>query len=151
MANFFDKVVTGLNKGVTTVSEGSRLIVEKAKLNTKLDDVKEKKNKVLNELGGIVYSMHLKGEITIEKCRNIFNEIAELDKNIEDINMQIKAIEAQKETQPAAETKRCPSCGAANKATAKFCASCGKSMLETDQETKVEPVEANVKEDEGAE
>ena len=41
MAKFFDDLVAGVSKGVNKVSEGSKLMVEKANLNTQIRE-KEK-------------------------------------------------------------------------------------------------------------
>ena len=44
MAEFFDKVLSGINKGVNTVSENSKIMVEKANLNTAKRNAENSRN-----------------------------------------------------------------------------------------------------------
>ena len=45
MADFFNKVMAGINSGVNTVSENSKLFVEKTKLNSAIKEKNDKKIK----------------------------------------------------------------------------------------------------------
>ena len=46
MTNFLNNMVTGINKGISNVSENSKNIAEKVKLNMRLQDI-EKQEKIL--------------------------------------------------------------------------------------------------------
>ena len=138
MAGFFDKVVVGLNKGVNTVSEGSKLIVEKANLNTQIRDTEKEKGRLLQNMGTLVYNLHTSGEINIEQCVGMCKEVATMDQRIMELQGQLQALEMPK-TQPAQYTQTIVppevitdgvpcSCGFINKDGAKFCAKCGKSL-----------------------
>lgn len=138
MAGFFDKVVEGLNKGVSTVSEGSKLLMEKANLNTQIKDVERDKNRLLQNMGTLVYNLHASGEIKIEQCVGMCSEVTAMDQKIIALQQQLQALEVPK-TQPiqyaqtvvpsetVANGATCE-CGFVNNEGAKFCAKCGKQM-----------------------
>lgn len=139
MAGFFDKVVEGLNKGVNTVSEGSKLIVEKANLNTQIKDTEREKNRLLQNMGTLVYNLQASGEISVEQCIGMCNEIAVKDRKIIELQGQLQALEAVKiqtvqyTTQTVAPTDINANgviceCGFINKEGSKFCAKCGKQV-----------------------
>ena len=148
MAGFFDKVVVGLNKGVNTVSEGSKLIVEKANLNTQIKDTEREKNRLLQNMGTLVYNLHANGEIEIEQCIGMCTEISAMDQKIMALQQQLQALEMPK-TQPTQYSQTAaPSapivngvhcqCGFVNKEGAKFCAKCGQALA-----TQTAPQEQN--------
>ena len=136
LANIFDKVVAGLNKGVNTVSEGSKLIVEKANINTKIGEFEKEKKRMLQNMGTLVYNLHINGEAEIEQCVEMYAEIENVDRNIASLQNQLHNLETQK-NQPVMQTVvpneqvadgvTCE-CGFVNKNGAKFCAKCGKNL-----------------------
>lgn len=139
MAGFFDKVVVGLNKGVNSVSEGSKLIVEKANLNTQIKNIEKEKNILLQNMGTLVYNLHMSGEISVEQCSGMCSEVAAMDHKIMEMQQQLQTFEAQKVQAPQyAQTMTPPSapvedgvpcgCGFVNKPGAKFCAQCGSQL-----------------------
>lgn len=138
MAGFFDKVVEGLNKGVSTVSEGSKLLMEKANLNTQIKDVERDKNRLLQNMGTLVYNLHASGEIKIEQCVGMCSEVTAMDQKIIALQQQLQALEVPKTqpmqyaqtvvpSEPVANGVTCE-CGFANNEGAKFCAKCGKQI-----------------------
>ena len=48
MADFFDKMLVSINKGVSTVSEGSKSFMEKAKLNAAVSDGEKEVRSLMN-------------------------------------------------------------------------------------------------------
>jgi hypothetical protein len=44
MADIFDKLKSGLNKGVASVSTGSKTLIEKAKINSRIKTLEDEKN-----------------------------------------------------------------------------------------------------------
>lgn len=96
MASFFDKVVIGINKGVNSVSESSKLIIEKANVNTSIKDAEKEKSILLQNLGTLIYNLHISQEITIEQCAGICGEIAMIDQKIMALQQQLQALEANK-------------------------------------------------------
>lgn len=130
MADFFDKVVLGINKGVNAFNENSKNLVDKAKLSMQISEREEKKAKALQRLGVLIYNMYGK---------ETFNEavIQPLYEEIKAYNQEIKGL--QKLKLNLEETKKVPSplsqitieegetcqCGYINKKGAKFCTNCG--------------------------
>lgn len=135
MAGFIDKVVVGINKGVNSVSEGSKLIVEKAKLNTQIQDIEKEKNQLLINMGKLVYNLQMSGEIQIEQCAGICDGITQAEQMIADLQSQLQALETprpqyygeQNVQQTIENGVRCQ-CGFVNKETANFCAKCGQQL-----------------------
>ena len=61
MADFLDKMVVMINRGAETISEGSKSIVEKAKINTAIHNAQERKKKAAELLGLQMYKLHMSG------------------------------------------------------------------------------------------
>ena len=132
MAGFFDKVVVGINKGVNSVSEGSKNLVEKAKLNVQVQDLEGQKNKILQSMGALVYNLKLEGEIEVPQCDGMYEEIVAINQKLADIQEQLKAFDTSKPQAPACQAPVASgvtcSCGFTNKEGAKFCANCGSAL-----------------------
>ena len=56
MADFLDKVKTGFNKGVATVSTGSKNMIEKTKINTVIKTLEDEKKQLIEILGNKVFA-----------------------------------------------------------------------------------------------
>lgn len=132
MAGLIDKMVIGLNKGVNTVSENSKIIVEKARLNTQLQDIERDKQRIFQTMGKLIYNLQSSEEIHITQCEKMCNEISELDRQILTIQEQLKAYEGTRlsssNESPLTDGVQCRYCGFINSKEAKFCAHCGKMM-----------------------
>lgn len=138
MAGIFDKMVVGINKSVNSVSEGSKTIVEKAKLKTQIQELEEEKRTLLNNMGGLVYNLQSEGHIHIEQCEGICREISNLNQNISNCQRQLELYDNMRNQpqqhiyQPNDNAAygggiRC-TCGYMNKDGARFCANCGKPL-----------------------
>jgi hypothetical protein len=141
MAGFLDKLVVGVSKGVNTVSEGSKMLVEKAKLNTQIEDAQQEKNHLLHSMGTQIYHLQTSGEIQIEQCVELCNEIAGREQQIIQLKQQLQMLEeakiqtvqyTQPITPPPVQNGIQCECGYINKDTAKFCARCGKPIQTQD-------------------
>ena len=137
MAGFLDKVVVGLNKGVNAVSEGSKLLVEKATLNSQIQDAEKEKNKLLQNMGTLVFNLISNGEIQLEQCNGMCTEIASYNQKIAELQQQLQALDAARvqqtqyvptETQPTQSGGVQCQCGCINKEGAKFCSKCGQPL-----------------------
>lgn len=137
MAGFLDKVVVGLNKGVNAVSEGSKLLVEKATLNSQIQDAEKEKNKLLQNMGTLVFNLISNGEIQLEQCNGMCTEIASYNQKIVELQQQLQALDAARvqqtqyvptETQPTQPGGVQCQCGCINKEGAKFCSKCGQPL-----------------------
>lgn len=135
MAGWLDGIVGGIAKGVDSAKEGSKLFVEKAKINTQIQDVVKEKNQLIINMGSLVYNLQSNGEINIEQCAGICESISQLNQQIAGLQEQLKSLDAPKTQyygeqniqQPIENGVRCQ-CGAINKEVAKFCAQCGQPL-----------------------
>lgn len=128
MADFFNKVMAGINSGVNTVSENSKLFVEKTKLNSAIKERNDKKIKVAQQIGLSVYQMHKKGEATFELFNDMYAEIDNYNKEIEELNVQLLNLQNTAGTQGAENTGIRCKCGHYNKSEVAFCAGCGEKL-----------------------
>lgn len=96
MANFFDKLTSELNKGVASVSESSRLILEKANINTQIKNSHKEKTQLLEDIGTIVYNLYTRGKITIESCEAMFDSVTKIDERIDKLQERIEELETSK-------------------------------------------------------
>lgn len=136
MAGVFDKMVVGINRGISTVSENSKLMVEKAQINTAIQDAEKEREHIYRDMGELVYNLQINGDISIIQCQNMCHEILKLNNKISEFQIQIQNLNAQKksyqeqgenQTVNSSDYLRCE-CGFNNKKTAKFCAQCGKQI-----------------------
>ena len=137
MAGIFDKVVVGLNKGVSTVSEGSKLIIEKAKLNTQIQETEKQRAEIFRTMGNLIYNLQKNGEIHVEQCEKMCNEIGKIDQHLAELHKQLQMYESSRMQEqfyapqsgiPPEEGITCGQCGFVNSKAAKFCARCGKPL-----------------------
>lgn len=135
MADFFNKVLVGLNKGVNSVSENSKLFMEKAKLNSAIKEKEDLKNKTAQQLGMMAYQLQKNGDIEHEQFKDMCAEIEKCNNDIEELNVQLLNLQNAATTQQAEEKKsiQC-TCGYYNKSNAVFCASCGSKLNQTEGE-----------------
>lgn len=134
MADLFGKIIIGINKGVNSVSGSSKVIVEKARINAEIEEIGKERIKLIQNMGALVYNLQITGQIKIEQCIPICNEIAMGEMKIEELKKELKDLENMKTQNVenkniAADLgeKLCQ-CGFINKDTAKFCAGCGKPL-----------------------
>lgn len=136
MANFFEKMVAGIDKGVTSMKDGSKTLVDKARLNTQIQEIQKNKKTMFTNLGELVYNLQVSGVIDIEQCRGMCNEVTSFDAQIEQLQKQVEELEMRKVaptyTAPAtvAGGVACPNCSTVNEPGAKFCAGCGSPIPE---------------------
>lgn len=135
MADFLDKVLVGINKGVNAVSENSKLVVEKARLNTQIKEIEDKKLKLAQQLGILAYNMQTKGELSIEQFQPTCDNITQCNNEVNNLKMEVQKLEqtrsvvATETSLPITDGVRC-SCGFMNKQGSKFCAKCGSKIGE---------------------
>ncbi len=99
MAGIFDKVVGELQKGVNSVSESSKFYVEKARLNTQIQNIEKERKQRIEGLGIMVYNMHSNGGIDIEQCGKACEEIDQMGLKINEIQGQLIALENERAQQ----------------------------------------------------
>lgn len=134
MADFFGKVKDGFNKGVATVSTGSKTVLEKSKLNSIIKSLEEEKSQLAAILGNKIFTYCQntpEGDIpraeVISFCEQIAArdvQIGENRKRIEELDREMNQVMG---TSSASIPTVCP-CGYENKPGAKFCAKCGNKL-----------------------
>ena len=136
MASIFDKVIVGINNGINSVSEGSKNMVEKAKLNTQLQAAEDERNLVLQNIGTLVYNLHASGELSVESCKVMCYEVQRYNDQIAALQNQLQNLERGSQpgfdphlvgSMPPEGGVRC-TCGHINQVGAKFCAKCGNRL-----------------------
>lgn len=126
MADFFDKVKQGVGKGVTTVSVKSKEMLESSKLKSQIAEIQKQKREALEELGNIVYTMHLKDAFDEERLRTKSAAIASLDEQIKQKENELAETHAKaQEALGKPKAIGVCACGAEIHEDAKFCGRCG--------------------------
>lgn len=133
MSDFLDKLKKQIDKGVTTVTVKSKEALETTQLRSQVKSLQEEKQRGLEELGNIVYTLYVQGTLETERgrVRAKCATLAALDQKIRDKEyemrrVQLKAQEALGKT-PAAPLGVC-TCGTPVYEGAKFCGGCGKNV-----------------------
>lgn len=134
MADFFTKVKDGLNKGVATVSTGSKTMIEKTKVNSIIKSLEDEKKQLSEILGNKVYDIYMslgEGDISRDEIMSICNEISTRIEQIKEQKARIEELDAEMNqvmgASVSATTGIC-SCGHQNAPGAKFCAKCGSKL-----------------------
>ncbi len=134
MADFMDKLKTGFNKGVATVSTGSKNMVEKTKINTAIKNLEAEIKELSSVMGIKLYNycaQNTEGDIPREEFASFCNEISLRNEYIKQYQAKIVALDQEMELVKGNSSiisgnggLTC-SCGTINAPDAKFCASCG--------------------------
>lgn len=136
MADFLDKMVGGLSKGVATVSTGSKNMIEKTKINTIIRGLEDEKKQLAEILGNKVYKICSEtdsGDIARADIIGICNEITLRNERIEEQKRKIEELENEMNqvmgnSSTAGGVANVCQCGNVNVAGAKFCAKCGNKL-----------------------
>ena len=124
MADLFDKMLVGINKGVTSVSEGSKNLMEKAKINTAISDAEKEKNKIAQQLGIQAYNLYLNGTALPVELRNFCLEITDKNETIQALQKKLAELDNK---EPSAGGSVC-ACGFVCRPGAHFCPKCGNAL-----------------------
>ncbi len=127
MADFFDKMLVGINKGVASVSEGSKNLMEKAKLNAAISDDEKEIRSLFEKLGQEAFGLFKAEEPLPESMAAICTEIQGKQDAIKEMQEKLAAMEAAREAAKEG-IAFCPACGAQVKTESKFCGKCGTAL-----------------------
>jgi hypothetical protein len=125
-----------LNKVVATVGANSKALMDKAKINTAINNFEEERVKLSQMLGQKIYDMY-KEQGSVSADENVVNFIAEIDKRLDAIEEQHEKLRRVEEelalvtgggNNTATEDITCNGCGQSNRPGAKFCAGCGSTI-----------------------
>lgn len=133
MASLFDKVVIGINKSVNSVSENSKTIIEKAKINNEIENYSNEKNKLFLQLGELIYNLHMAGEIDIPQTDGIVSAVSACNNYLKALESKLQEIEIERmrglDNNMSVENGIKCDCGYINNVNAKFCAGCGREII----------------------
>jgi hypothetical protein len=134
VADFFDKLKQGLNKGMTTASVRSKELLDANRVKSQISELEQQKQKALGELGASVCAMLDSGGIDDEALKTARAAIAQLEGQINEKQQEVARIHADAQQAlaggPQASQGIGPGstcvCGATITAGAVFCGSCGR-------------------------
>ena len=134
MADFFDKLKQGVNKGLTTASVRSKELLDANRVKSEISEFEQQKQKALGELGASVCSMLDSGGIDDEALKTARAAIARIEDQINEKQQEVARIHANAEQALAggppagiSQGSTCV-CGATIPAGAVFCGSCGRKI-----------------------
>jgi len=144
MAGVFDKLIAGVNKGVTTVGANSKALIEKTKHNTAISALENERDKFLKSLGQQIYDKYraddsatfddvVVGTISeIGRCNETIarhrDEIKRIDEEVKRVLAEADEAAAVASASSASSSESGCTCGFENPLNSKFCAKCGKSL-----------------------
>lgn len=127
MAEFFDKMIVGINKGASNLKEGSKNLIEKANINTAIHKAEDEKKKLAELMGFKAYELYKAGTPLAEELSGFCSEMEKRDEQIAKQQQSLAALENKGAAAQSESAKVC-SCGYANRADSKFCAKCGTKL-----------------------
>lgn len=131
MADFLDKMIVGISKGKTNISENSKNMVEKAKINTAIHEAEESKKKLTEFIGFKAYNLYINGIELPEELTNLCSEIKKRDEEILTLKNNLSFLTYKTpETYSINENyKACTICSQLNNHQAIFCKQCGSKLI----------------------
>lgn len=149
MADIFDRMLDGINRGVNSIATGSKNIMEKSRINGEIDGLENEKNNIIGQIGCKAYELYTDGKLTdfeeLEKlCTLVKSKNEEIAAKQRELEMVIYAAQyraqPQSPYQPPQEQhddspkfedetlSYCHNCGTHNPTGAAFCANCGSRL-----------------------
>lgn len=136
MADFFNKMKDSINKGVATVSTGSKTMIEKSKINAVIKNLEDEKKQLAEIMGNKIYQFCLanaQDDIPRDEVIGFCEEITSRNEQIEIQRKKIEELDAEmNQVIGSGQNLNVPitcSCGCSNAPGAKFCAKCGNKLL----------------------
>ncbi len=128
MANLFDRVKSGLDKGLAAVSVKSQEMLEVTKIKSQIGNLNGQMSDLQQKLGETVYQMYLQDSFDQsgiqEQCESIKTLEAQIgEKEAELQVVRVKAAEAMGK-------RFCDSCKTEIEDGVKFCGNCGRKVDE---------------------
>lgn len=124
---FLDNITESINRGTEAIGRGTK----SAQLKLRLGELVKERQKLAAQLGAGLYDKLKDDAAMREGLEQLFDGIAAIDSQRDDIQSQIDILEAQGAASAAAAvTYKCPDCGASVGAADLFCSGCGKPIAE---------------------
>ncbi len=138
MADFMDKLVSGINKSVANMSTGSKNMAERNKMNGEIKKLDGEIKELSGILGINVYNYcatNPNQDIPAEQFASFIYEISQRNHQIQLCRNRIVALDAEMEqmkndmnSERLKKQEKTCACGTVNPAGAKFCSGCGTPM-----------------------
>ena len=133
-ADFFGKIKSGIDKGVAMASTGSKTMLEKSKINTRIKNLESEIKDLAEIMGNKVYNFCVnnpEGDIPRAEFLTFCGEISTRNEQMRECTAQIAALEEEM-NQVKGVSSTAPvtcACGQVNSPGAKFCAKCGNQLF----------------------
>ncbi len=138
MADFMDKLVSGINKSVANMSTGSKNMSERNKLSGEIKKINADIREVASELGINFYNYCVTNpgaNVPAEQFASFIQDISAKNYRIMECNNRIAQLDAEMEQMKndmnsernKIHTKVCK-CNTVNPVDAKFCSGCGSPL-----------------------
>lgn len=129
MADFFDKVKQGINRGVTTVSVKSREVLDTTMLKSQIDTLNKQKKEALEALGNVVYTLFVQKVADENRVRAGCEAVAKIDNKIRESEEELRQTRIRSDKilgrpTPVAVCR----CGNDIYEGTKFCSKCGQKV-----------------------
>ena len=146
MAEGFQKFKNSLNRGVTAISVKTSSSLEKVKIKTHIESLKNEIQRLMLTAGETGYNMWVSGNADAETMNNLFTTIKQKYEEIDALTVEMSAID-ERDNQilgntpvtpaapaaPAAPAETaenvCSACGTSFEPGAKFCRKCGNKLV----------------------
>ena len=140
MADLFEKITGGIDKGIKAVSSKGKEFLETTKLKGETKDVQDSIQNKFQALGKKVFEMVNRGGLSEGELKADCIEITSLFKKITELEETIKRVELEAlKMRHGADIILCNKCKSPNKSDAKFCMNCGSAIIEEKLEGKTCP------------
>ena len=127
MADFFDKVKEGFDKGISMVSVRSKELLEVSRIKGQIGTLSEQKKNALEELGSTIYTMYQQGGLELgEAVGGICGKIADLEGQIGQKEEELRKV--RREARKTLGLSICANCGEELADEDKFCRKCGQKV-----------------------
>ncbi|MCD8224116.1 MAG: zinc-ribbon domain-containing protein [Clostridiales bacterium] len=127
---FFEEVKSKIKQTSMSTVQKTQEFSEIVKLNSKINETKEKISELYSQIGYELYRQFEKEALPeIPDIADLLSQVSDLHKTINDYQSQINAIQ---------DSRLCPNCGAKVTPGKSFCSECGAKLLSRDKTTENE-------------
>jgi len=131
MSDFFNKLISNIDKGMQVVSSRGKEFIEVSRLRLEISTIKSAIKRKHNAVGQKTYEMFSKNEFNEEALKADCDEITNLYEKTAALQAAIKDLEmTTSKTPPEEDVIACPKCGAPNKTGDRFCKDCNAEIME---------------------
>ena len=136
MADTFEKLKSSINRGSATISVKTSSSLEKTKLKTHIDSLKNEIQSLYFEVGQAAYTAWASDDPEYRAVEQLCSQIKQKQQQIEDLTQELNAIDVRdneilgNKAEKATAGIVCPKCGTSYESPVKFCRSCGFKLSE---------------------